>query len=188
MGFWWGHESTGTVAANGNPNGPCPQIVPGYPCERWGSNMTLINAGWSTKGKFRAGGAISFDGLNSYGVAKHIELWEGWGSDLTLGLTIHPTTPRKDGDLVDGVLVARAGSGFLQVSFLSPCIQWSWWQQLAWKARAGKSACGCMSPAGRIRAAHCQPFHRGSAQLNQSQSRRRNTPKASFSWHLPKGN
>ena len=76
MGFWWGHESTGTVAANGNPNGPCPQIVPGYPCERWGSNMTLINAGWSTKGKFRAGGAISFDGLNSYGVAKHIELWE----------------------------------------------------------------------------------------------------------------
>ena len=35
MGFWWGHDNKGSIAVNGNPNGPCPQLVPGYDCSRW---------------------------------------------------------------------------------------------------------------------------------------------------------
>ena len=103
MGFWWGHDNQGSLAVNGNPNGPCPQLVPGYDCSRWGSNMSLFNATWSTAGKFRAGGAIAFDGKSSFGVAKHVSIWDGWGADITLGLTIHPASDH-------GVIVSRAGS------------------------------------------------------------------------------
>ena len=116
MGFWWGHDNAGDIALNGNPNGPCPQLVPGYDCSRWGSNMTLMNASWSTVGKYRAGGAINFGAGESYGVAKHNEIWDGWGTSMTLGLTIHPTT-------LDGVIVSRAGC--FQLSMSSGRLVWS---------------------------------------------------------------
>ena len=78
--------------------------------------MTLINASWSTVGKYRAGGAISFGAGESYGVAKHNEIWNGWGASITLGLTIHPTT-------LNGVIVSRAGC--FQLSVLSGHLVWS---------------------------------------------------------------
>ena len=71
--------------------------------------MSLVNASWSTVGKYRAGGSISFGAGQSYGEAKHTVIWEKWGPDITLGLTIHPS----DGN---GVIVSRAGSFQLAIS------------------------------------------------------------------------
>jgi hypothetical protein len=110
LGFWWGHDNEGAVAVNGNPNGPCPQLVPGYDCSRWGSNMSLHGTSWSTLGRYRAGGSIGFDGVASYGVAAHTVIWDGAGADVTLGLTMHPA------DVSEGTLVSRAGSFHLAFS------------------------------------------------------------------------
>jgi hypothetical protein len=79
--------------------------------------MSLVNVTWSTVGKFRAGGAIGFGGGQSYGVAKHSTIWDKWGPDITLGLTIHPVS-------VDtGVIVSRAGS--FQLSMAGGHLIWS---------------------------------------------------------------
>lgn len=103
---------------NGNPNGPCPQLVPGYDCSRWGSNMSLVNASWSTAGKYRAGGAISFGSGQSYGEAKHTVIWDKWGPDITLGITLHPSE-----DASNGVIVSRAGS--FQLAIAAGKLVWS---------------------------------------------------------------
>ena len=78
--------------------------------------MTLVGANWSYNGRFRAGGSIDFDGASSYGVAKSISLWDEWGPDMTLGLTMHPQS------VSSGVLVSRAGH--FQLSFEQGRLVW----------------------------------------------------------------
>lgn len=80
--------------------------------------MSLVNASWSTAGKYRAGGAISFGSGQSYGEAKHTVIWDNWGPDITLGLTIHPSE-----DASNGVIVSRTGS--FQLAIAAGKLVWS---------------------------------------------------------------
>jgi len=87
LGFWWGHDNGNTttaageevaIAQNGNPTAnwygfECPQLVPGYNCTRWGSNMSLTAVAWSPLGNYRAGGSLGFDGINSYGISAYLD-------------------------------------------------------------------------------------------------------------------
>ena len=103
LGFWWGHENDGAIAANGNPTATiygfeCPQRVPGYACVRWGSNMSLIHTAWSPLGDFRQGGSIGFDGQASHATVEQTSKFGRVIADglhraegITLGLVAHPS-------------------------------------------------------------------------------------------------
>lgn len=120
LGFWWGHENGGDIAQNGNPipswyGFECPQLVAGYPCVRWGSNMSLHNTTWSALGDYRQGGSIGFDGVRSFAaVAQSSQLDSIVGdgltdaAGLTLGLTAHPAP--ASGSMPNMTLASLAGS------------------------------------------------------------------------------
>eukprot|EP01047_Picozoa_sp_COSAG01_P043712 COSAG01_NODE_3900_length_5564_cov_6.249405_2_plen_479_part_00 len=90
LGFWWGHDKSGTIARIGNPK-PCGQGT----CNRndwakpWGANMTLVGCHWSKLGIYRDGGAIGFNGTGSYGVVPHVPEFSTARTAMTLGLVLH---------------------------------------------------------------------------------------------------
>ena len=116
LGYWYGHEKQGRIAANGNPHydarygWECPQAPGSLNCSRWGSNMTLTNCFWSTSGIFRDGGAIGFRGsVDSYGYVPHITLFDSATTQLTLGMTVHLSASATEHEGMQ-LLAQRAGA------------------------------------------------------------------------------
>lgn len=134
LGFWWGHDKSGNVAQNGNPTRnwygfECPQLVPGYACTRWGSNMSLVRTKWSTHGAFRSGGSIGFnETAGSYSEAAHIPLFEGLVSSgqLTLGMTVHlPPSTQPSGAAFQGSCLAHKQDTFKLGILANGSLHWS---------------------------------------------------------------
>ena len=51
--------------------GPTCKATPMIGCPN-ATNMELFNTSWSTLGRYRAGGAVLFDGVHSHAVVKHV--------------------------------------------------------------------------------------------------------------------